>query len=102
VTASVRLLRPCVIDEYPPHGLGGGGEEVPAPVERLVADEPQVRLVDEGGGVQGVAGGLGGHAYGGEGPQLVVHEWEQIGRGLAVTGPCGFEKAGHVGHEGPV
>src|SRR5262249_49302242 len=35
------------LDEDAAHGLGRGREEVPAAVELLVPDEPQVRLVDE-------------------------------------------------------
>src|SRR5262249_11668411 len=54
----------------------------------------------EGGGVEGVSRGFGGHARGGELPQFVVDEREQLGGGLAVTGRGGFQEAGHVGHEG--
>ena len=68
------ILPPGAFDKDPTHGLGGSGEEVPPTVELLVADQPQVRLVDEGGGDEGVAGGFGGHARGGQLPQLVVHE----------------------------
>jgi hypothetical protein len=55
------------VDEDPPHSLGGGGEEVaagvpPAAVRR--ADQPQVRLVDQGGGIQRVIRDPGGHAGG--------------------------------------
>ena len=35
------------VDEDSPHRLGGGGEEVAAAVEVLVADQPQVCLVDK-------------------------------------------------------
>jgi len=88
-----------VIDKDPAHGLGGGRNEVTAAVEPLVADQPQVGFVDEGGGVEGVAGGFGSHAYGGEFPQFVIEEREQICGGLAVTLLNGFEQAGHVGHK---
>src|SRR5262245_22457167 len=43
------------VDEDAAHGLGGG-EEVTAAVELLVADEPQVRLVDERGRVERLTG----------------------------------------------
>jgi hypothetical protein len=39
-----------------------------------------------------------GHASGGEFPQLVVHEWQQIGSSLAITGRNGIEQASHIGH----
>ena len=67
------------------HGLGGSRKEVPAAVERLVADQPQVRLVNEGGSIEGLARGFGRPARGGEFPQLVVHEREQIVGSLAVS-----------------
>jgi len=87
-----------VVDQDPPHGLGSGGEEVSAAVELLVADQPQVRLVDECGGVEGVIGGFGGHAGGGEPPQLVVHEREQVSGGTTITGRGCFEKVGYSRH----
>ncbi len=39
-----------VVDQDPPHRFRGGGGEVPAAVEMLVSDQPQVGLVHEGGG----------------------------------------------------
>ena len=64
------------------------------------ADQAQVRLVDQGGGVERVAGRLGGHARGGELAQLVVDERQQLGGGLAVARLGGVEEASHVGHGG--
>ena len=76
-------------------------KKCPRPSQRTVvgrADQPEVRLVNQGGGLEGVVGGLGGHARGGELPQLVVDEREQVGGGLAVTGRGGVEEASHIGH----
>ena len=50
------------IHEDAAHGLGRGGEEVTASVELLVTDETQVRLVDQGGGLQRLAGLLVGQS----------------------------------------
>mgnify|MGYP000491123197 CR=1 FL=1 len=54
-----------MIDEHPPHGLSGRGEEVPAIVPLAVArcislwaEQAKVRLMDEGSGLQGVARAL--------------------------------------------
>ena len=103
------VLAPGVIDEYPAHGLGGGGEEVAAAVKLnprqaggYMADEPKVRFMDQRGGVEGVTRSLLGHACGGELPQLVVNEREQVGGSSAVAGPSGFEKASHVRHDSRV
>ena len=68
----------------------------------MIADQPQVRFVDQGGGVEGVAGCFGGHARGGELPQFVVHKRQQVGRGPAVASRGRIEEAGHIGHDGRV
>jgi len=44
-----------VVDEEKAHGLGGGGEKVPAARERPIAHEPQISLVDEACGVERLA-----------------------------------------------
>ena len=87
-----------MIDEDSPHGFGGGGEEVSAAVELLIADQPQVGFVNQRGGVEGVAGGFGGHARGGELPELIVDERQQLSGGLAVAGRGGFEELGDLDH----
>src|SRR5262249_13534561 len=62
------------------------------------ADETQVRLVNQGGGVEAVAGRLGGQARSGELAQLVVDERQEIRRGLAIAPGGGFEQSGDGGH----
>jgi hypothetical protein len=52
----VGLLAAGVLDEDAPHGLGRRGEEVTASVEAVIPDQPQVRFVDQGGSIEGVAG----------------------------------------------
>jgi len=84
------------------HRLGGGGEEVPAAVELLVADQTEICLMHEGGAIEGMAGGFCRHASRCQSPQLVINEREKISSGLPVTGRDRIEKAGHVGHEGQV
>ena len=83
-----------VLDQDAAHGLGGGREEVAAAVPVLGvgrADEPEVRLVDQGGGLEGLAGLLAGQPGGGELAQLVVDEREQLGGGLWVPGRAAAE-----------
>jgi hypothetical protein len=79
------------IDEDPSHGLSGGGEEVAAALELLIADQSEVGLVDQGSGLQGVIRSLLRHACGREFPQLVVNKRQEFGGSLAVTGRGGFE-----------
>jgi hypothetical protein len=75
------------LHQDPPHGLGGGAEEVcpPAPARRLGLEQPQVHLVDQGRGLQRCSWRLCGHPLVGELPQLLVDQREQpLGR-VAVT-----------------
>jgi len=65
------LLSPRALDENPPHGLGGGSEEVTAAVPLLrprLVDEPDVRLVDQRRGLERLAGLLLGQFLGGQLP----------------------------------
>ena len=61
-------------------------------------DEPHVRFMNQGGGLQGLAGLLLRQALGGEPPQFVVHQGEQlIGRSLVAVFDR-REDARHVVH----
>ena len=100
IAALLRPFRPGVVDEDPTHGLGRGGEEVPSAVELLIPDQPQVGFVNQGGRVEGVAGGFGRHARGGELPQLVIDERQQLGGGPAVASLGGTQELRELGHWG--
>jgi hypothetical protein len=66
--------RPRVLDEDPAHGLGGRGKEVTPIVEFLIAHQPQIGLVHQGRGVEGLAGLLPGELLRGELAQLVIDQ----------------------------
>jgi hypothetical protein len=66
---------------------------VAAAFEVLVPDQPEICLVNEGGGVQGVARFLLGHPCLGKLPQFVVDEREQISGCQAVAGRSGIQEA---------
>ena len=88
-------------DEDAAHGLGGRREEVAAVIPpRGVgrANQPQVRLVDEGRRLEGLPRLLRCQLIGSEFPQFVVDEREQIRRRLRVTGRSSVQKSGYVGH----
>lgn len=89
------LFSPGVVYQDAAHRLGSGGEEVTAAIPAiglLASDEPDVSLVDEGGSLEGVAGGFGGHPGGSQLAQFVVDEREQFFGGTGVgcnsNGPC--------------
>jgi hypothetical protein len=77
-----------VIDEDPAHGLGGCPEKVAAAVPivgLLVPDEPKVRLVNQGGRLEGLARPFVRQPGGGELAKFVVDEREQFGCGHSVA-----------------
>ncbi len=52
---------PCVLDQDASHGLGGGGKEVAAAVpalDSILVDQPEVRLVNQGRGLERLPGQL--------------------------------------------
>lgn len=94
-----------VVDQDAPHHPARDGEEV-RPVLPLAAglvDQPDERLVDERGGLQGVRRVLAAHALAGDAPQVVVKRREQALRGLRGAAAGGQEQLGDVeivGHGG--
>jgi hypothetical protein len=50
------------------HGLGGGGKEVAAAVNVLIAAGTQVRFMSESSGIEAEVGGFCRRKHGGEGP----------------------------------
>ena len=97
-SVSSGLLPAGLIDQDAPHGLGGGGEEVAAVVPACCVgrpDEPQIRLVDEGGCVQSVAGGFFGHPGGRQFPQLFVDQRQQLFGGVGFAVGKVRQDAGH-------
>ena len=63
-----------------------------------VADEPEVRLVDQGGGLEGLPGLLLGQPLGRELAELVVDQRQELLGRLGVALLDGREDAGHVAH----
>ena len=71
--AAQRSMVTGLIDQNPPHRLGGRREEVPATVPflcRVDVDQPQIGFMHEGGGLQCVIEALFSHACRGELAQL--------------------------------
>ena len=70
-----------LLDQDAAHRLGRGGEEVAAAVPAAAAvdvDEPQVRLVDQGRGLERLPRLLARQPLGGQLPQLVVDQRQQL------------------------
>ena len=62
------------------------------------ADETQIRLVNEGGGVERVPGRLVGQPLRGEAAQLLVNQGQQLRRGPGVAMSDGIEDARDIIH----
>jgi hypothetical protein len=94
-------LPPSLVDENPPHRLGGGREEMRpiVPLALIVgAHEPQPGFMHQRGGLQRLAGLLAGELAGGEAAQLGIHEWEQVVGGMFLASGERVEDFGGVGH----
>jgi hypothetical protein len=98
--ALLPALAAGVLDQDPSHGFGRGGEEVAAAVPARVAgaDEPEVRLVDQGGGLEGLAWLLLGQLAGGQLPQFVVDQGQEPRSGSGIASLDGREDVGDVIH----
>ena len=90
-----------VLDEDATHRLGRRGEEVAAaipPLGLLAIDEPEVGLVDQGGGLERLPRLLLGEPLLGEPPELAVDERQELLGRPRVALLDGREDAGHVVH----
>ena len=79
---------PCLFDQDPPHRLGRGSKEMAAavPVLGLVnVHQAQVRLVNHGRRLEGLAGWLVGQLLGGKAPKLGIDQRQQLSGHLGVA-----------------
>ena len=90
--------RASVVHEQSAHRLGGYGEEVSAvlPGDPLLVHELQVRLVDDGRGLQGMAGTFLGEMTFRQSVQLVVHQGDELVESLLVPLVPGQQETGHL------
>src|SRR5262249_32125880 len=79
-------------------GLAGGGKEMTAIVELLIANQAQIGLVHERRGVERLPRLLAGQLRRGEPAQLVVDQRQQLCRGPGVALSNGVQDAGHLIH----
>src|SRR5207249_3220436 len=85
-------------------GLGRRREEVSpaAPLLGLLPDhQSHIGFMDQGGGLEGLAGLFLGHPLGRQLPQLVVNERQELPRGARIAFLNGGQDAGDVIHASP-
>src|SRR6266478_2651324 len=83
-----------MVNHDAPHQLRGSRDKVgPALPDRLrIIDQPEVGFVENGGGLQGVAGALPAHVMVGEPVQFGLHQREQLlQRSLVSAAPVAEE-----------
>jgi hypothetical protein len=95
--AALGVMLAGVVNEDLAHDVGGEANEVSAvgPVD-VFAGEADISFVDEGGGLEGVAGALATHVGLGEAVKLGVNEREQAVGGGGIAGMHGFEELGYL------
>jgi hypothetical protein len=78
---------PGAFDENVTHGLGGGGEEMPAvlPAWQSASTQPQPGFMNQRRGLEGLARGLLGHPGRGQTAQLLVNQRQEFFSGLGVA-----------------
>jgi hypothetical protein len=84
---ALALFAPGGFDQNPPHGFGGGREEMPTAIPPMVprTDESQPSLVHEGGGLEGLARHFVGHLVRRELAQFVVDQRQEFLGGLSFA-----------------
>ena len=65
-------------------------------------DQPKIRLVDQGGGLERLAGGLACQPGGGQPAELVVHQGQELVGRPRLAPPNGLEHASHRSAHGGV
>src|ERR1019366_886346 len=82
---SVVLAR--VVQQDPPHGNGGNGEEMRTvlPLNFLIADQAHIRLMDHCGGLQCVARTLSPHLSACNTTQLIIYERNELAGNILVA-----------------
>ena len=99
--SSLALFVPCLVDEDTPHGRGGRGEEVMAIAINAglgSAHQPQIGLVDQGGGFERLAGLFLGQLLRRQLAQLVVDQRQELFSGVGIAVLNGGQDARDFGH----
>lgn len=100
--ALVGLLASGLIHEDAAHGFGRGGEEMAAAVPLLlllvVAHEPQISFVNQGGSLECLPGRLPGQPMRRQLPQLLIDERQKLLGGLRIALLDGAQNAGDLAH----
>src|SRR5262249_22520794 len=94
-------LVPGPLHQDAPHRLGGGGEEVAAILPGravAVADQPEVRLVDQGRRLESLPRRLADELGLGEPAPLLIDDGQQLAGPLRLTPADRLQKLSHLAH----
>ena len=86
------------LHQNPSHQLGRDGKEMGAvlPINLTGIDQSKISLIDEGTGLQDVAGSLPGHVVVSQLVQLIVDEGDELLEGFGVPAAPGPKQLGNV------
>ena len=89
------------VDKDPAHCFGGGAKEMRAvgKVKSLCASEPEIGLVDQRRGLEGVAGTFGSHSSNRDRPQFVINELVKPVQGMGISAGGVVEELGYGVHD---
>ncbi len=87
-TPFLSVLAACLLNQDPSHGFGCGRKEVPARIPMpgsFDVHQTQVRLMDQGSCLQGLARLLLRHTCSGEFAQFLIHQRQQMLRSRCIA-----------------
>src|SRR5438128_12094040 len=96
------ISRPGKIDEDTPHQAGTKAKEMGAilPIDVVCIDQPEIDLMNQGSGLQGLTGLFTCHVAMGQAVQLVVNKGHQSFESTVVSQTPSSQQAGYFGVRG--
>ena len=93
-------LSPGVLNQYSPHGFGGGRKKMATVLPGLLfgPHQSEPRLVNQGGCLECLTGGLAGEFVCREAAQFLIHQREKFGGGPSIALLNLFENARDIAH----
>jgi hypothetical protein len=88
------------LHKNPSHGFRGGNEEMSAAVPTLgfISNQPEVRLVNQGGRLEGLAWWFVGQLLSGKQTQLLIDQGQELVRSFRVPLLNGVQDACDITH----
>ena len=95
-TATFKVATSGMLHQNAPHQLGRNREEMRAilPLHAFIVHQPHICFIDQGGGLQAVAGALALHVAARQAVELVINDGRHLLKRLLVSvTPCAKQHA---------